>query len=237
MNHASSASNGPTTLYHRSHGVRQQKKGLGHLAPALVLIYSAGQAIKEHEPLTFLTGLEFGIGVLYVVLLVREIRHLRHNPHHRERIAWLEIASAGILGLEGYHIWHRHHELVLQTGVSKFHVLPWIYFALAGVYVLMAFKMSQLDARRYLHLHNHGFALRLKPFGRHFRYTWQDVVNVEPVGDTDMLVHTTDGRHQRISFAAMHNGAAHRDQLLAHAAGAFPTGSLPTPQPPEAELF
>lgn len=216
---APSAAEGRTTLYHRRHARQQVGKTLGHFVPAVVLVLGLAPAVSGAEPFTFLRVLEVLIGAAYLVLMVQEWRHLRHNPFHRGPVAWLELAAAAILALEGYHIWHRHHEAeLLAGGPPKTHVLPVLYAAVAVMFVVMAFRMKQLDGRRFLHLHAHGFTLRTTRLGASQQMRWADIAAAEPAGAADLLVHQPSGETRRISFATMHNGAAHRDQLLAHVA-------------------
>ncbi|WP_345237371.1 hypothetical protein [Hymenobacter saemangeumensis] len=212
----SAPASGRIKLYHRRHGRRQRGKSLSHLAPAAVLI-SSGLAVLGGEPFTWLMAAEFVVGAAYLILMVRELRQLRHNPHHHERVAWLELAAAGILGIEGYHIWHRHHEANLARGTHTFHVLPYLYWAMAVFFVVLAFSLAKLTERRHLHLHEGGFSGRLHPLGRMFQFQWAEVVSVEPAGAADLVLTRTNGQTQRISFEAMHDGPVHRDRLLAHA--------------------
>ncbi|UOG73650.1 hypothetical protein MTX78_16135 [Hymenobacter tibetensis] len=160
-----------------------------------------------------------------MLLLVRELRHLRHHPDHHEPIGWLELAAAGIFAIEGYHIWHRHHEKELLTGAHKFHVLPWLYAALAVWYAVMAFGIGRIYERCHLHLHADGFSGRLRSFGQRFSYKWPEVDHLEPSGPADVLVHHRNGQQQRLSFANVQNGPAMRDQLLAHSNMNSPTMS------------
>ncbi|KAA9327033.1 hypothetical protein F0P96_17470 [Hymenobacter busanensis] len=206
------------TLFHRRHARRQLAKGFMHVAPALVLIGALPNLLSGHEAWTWVAAAECVVGAAYLVLLVRELWHLRRHPHLRERVAWLELAAAGILALEGYHIWHRHHEAELTGAAVRFHALPWVYGAVAVLFVLLAFHMPRLDARRYLHLHDDGISYRLKPFSRSTHLCWIEVAAIEPVGEADLLVHYHDGRHRRIALSAMHDGTALRDNVLAHAA-------------------
>lgn len=203
-------------LYHKRRARMERAKSLSHLVPAFVLLSGLVSVLTGNEPFTLLVGLEIVVGAAYIVLLIREQRHLQKYPTHHEQIAWLELASAGILAMEGYHIWHRHHEKALQTGESRLHILPWLYAALAVWYVVLAFRMGKLHERRHLHLHAEGVSGRLHPFGRKFRYVWADIVRVEPQGAADVLLHHADGREQRLSFAALFDGPAHRDRLVAH---------------------
>ncbi|MDF7812316.1 hypothetical protein [Hymenobacter sp. YC55] len=207
---------GPITLYHKRRARIERAKGLSHVVPALVLLSGVFGVITGQEPFTLLLGLEVLVGAAYVLLLLREIQHLRRHPNHHERVAWLELAAAGIFAIEGYHIWHRHHEAALRTGEHKFHVLPWLYAALAVWYVGMAFGIARIYERRHLHLHANGFSGRMHPFRRGFSYTWAEVDHLEPSGPTDVLVHRSNGQQQKISFANVYNGSALRDQLLAH---------------------
>lgn len=215
---ASAAVPGPVTLYHRHHVRQQRGKSLGHLMPAVVLVLGLAPLLAGAEPFTPLLAVEVLVGAAYLVLMVRELLHLRHNPFHRGRVAWLELAAAGILALEGYHIWHRHHVAELASGIHKVHTLPWIYGATAIAFVVLAFRMKQFDGRRFLHLHPEGFAVRTTRLGAAHQLRWADVAAVEPVGSADVLVHHVDGPTRRISFAKLHDGPAHRDRLLAHVA-------------------
>ena len=210
------AAGGRTTLYHRRHAWQKRVRTLSHFGPAVLLLLAMSPVLNDHEPLTLLVGVEVAVGAAYLTLMVRELRHLRHNPFHREPVAWLELAAAGILALESYHIWHRHHEAELASGVHNVHFLPWIYAALAVAYVVMAFRLPQMDGRRFLHLHADGFALRTKRLGRSCELSWADIDYVEPAGPADLLVHRRDGEHQRLSFAGLHDEASHRDRLLGH---------------------
>ncbi|UOQ99473.1 hypothetical protein MUN81_08275 [Hymenobacter sp. 5317J-9] len=218
MNTAPPAAEGRTTLYHRRHAKQQVGKSLGHVAPALVLFFGVIPILTGAEHFTVLGGLEIAVGAAYLMLMVRELRHLRHNPFHRERVAWLELAAAGILALESYHIWHRHHEAELAGAPHRLHVLPWLYAAVALMYVVLAFRLNKLTDRQFLHLHAHGFAVRTQRLGPAHEFTWADVAAVEADGPADALVHQTDGQKHRISFGNTYDGAAHRDRLLAHAA-------------------
>lgn len=213
------AASSVTTLYHKRRIRMERAKGLSHLVPAFVLLSSLLGVVSGREPFTWLTGLEVLVGAAYVVLLVREVQHSRHHgPTHHEPIAWLELAAAGILGLEGYHIWHQHHETALRTGHEQFHVLPWLYFALALWYVVLTFTLARLYERRRLHLHPAGFAVRLHPFRKLQAFAWSEIARLEPQGTAGVLVHYHDGRQKRLSFNSIHDGPAHRDRLLAHAA-------------------
>ena len=207
---------GRTTLYHRRHAKMQRAKSLGHLGPAVVLLLAVLPVLSGQKPFTPLVAVEFLVGAAYLVLMVRELRHLRHNPFHREPVAWLELAAAGILALESYHIWHRHHVAELASGVPKVHFLPWVYAALALAFVAMAFRMKQLDGRRFLHVYAAGFAVRTHRLGRAHELRWADIAAVEPAGTADLLVRHHDGQTQRLSFADVHDGPAHRARLLAH---------------------
>lgn len=218
---APTAVEGPVLLYHRRHVKMQRAKSLGHIGPAVVLLFAVSPVLEGREPFTLLVALEFLVGAAYLVLMVRELRHLRHNPLHRERVAWLELAAAGVLALESYHIWHRHHVAELASGVPNVHLLPWIYAATALAFVVMAFRMKQMDGRRFLHLHPDGLSVRTKRLGAPQHLRWSEVAAVEPHGPADLLVRRHDGQTQRISFASLHEGIAHRDRLLAHAAQAL----------------
>ncbi|WP_210517545.1 hypothetical protein [Hymenobacter terricola] len=213
----SPAAGGPATLYHRRHARQQFAKTLGHVGPAVVLLLAIGPIVAGAEPFTWSVVLEFAVGAAYLVLMVREIRHLRHNPFHREPVAWLELAAAAILALESYHIWHRHHLAELAGGPHRVHTLPWVYAALAVVYIVLAFRMKQLDGRRFLHLHPDGFAVRTTRLGPPQELRWADIAAMEPAGPTEVLVRRHDGQTHRISFADLHEGAVHRDRLLDHA--------------------
>jgi hypothetical protein len=212
----STAAGGPTTLFHRRHARRQRGKTLAHFAPAAMLLFSAVAVVSGDEPLSWITGLEFVVGAAYLVLMVRELRQLRHHAHHLENVAWLELAAAGILALEGYHIWHRHHETEARSGPHAFHVLPWLYWALALGFVGMAFGAARLLQRRHLQLHEGGFAGRLHPLRPRFQYDITELAAAEPAGAADLLLTRTNGQQQRLSFEALHDGPAHRDRLLAH---------------------
>ncbi|MDO7853762.1 hypothetical protein [Hymenobacter convexus] len=216
MNVATPAAEGRTTLYHRRYAKQQAAKTLGHVAPALVLFFGVVPILSGEEHLTFLGALEIAVGAAYLGLMARELRHLRHNPFHREPVAWLELAAASILALESYHIWHRHHAAELAGAPHRLHVLPWLYAAVALMYVVLAFRLNQLTDRQFLHLHADGFAVRTHRLGPAHELTWAEVTAVEPVGPADVLVHRADGQQHRISFANSHDGAAHRDRLLAH---------------------
>ncbi|TGE23670.1 hypothetical protein E5K00_00210 [Hymenobacter aquaticus] len=205
------------TLYDHRHVRRQRGKALSHIVPAFVLLTTALATLSGAEQLSAVTMLEFVVGAAYVLLMVREMRHLKQHPHHTEKVAWLELAAAGILALEGYHIWHRHHEADLRRGTPTFHLLPYLYYAVAGFFIFLAFTVSRIHQRRHLHLHADGFGGRLRLWGPAFGFKWADVATVEPSGPADVVVHRTDGTRQQFSFAHLHDGAAHRDRLVAHA--------------------
>jgi hypothetical protein len=208
----------PIILYHKRRQRVERAKGLVHIVPAIVLLSALLDVVSGRESFTWLTALEVLVGAAYIVLLVRELLHIRrHGAVHHERIAWLELPAAGILALEGYHIWHRHHETALRTGQQQFHVLPWLYFGVAFWYLIMAFGMARLHERRFLHLHAAGFSGRLHLFKKGFDFTWPEVARLEPQGATEVLVHSADGQQKLLSFKNIHDGAAYRDRLLAHA--------------------
>jgi hypothetical protein len=227
---AATVPEGRTTLYHRRHANQQRGKSLGHVGPAVVLLFGVGPIIMGDERLTFMSALEIAVGTLYLVLMVRELLHLRHNPFHREPVAWLELAAAGILALESYHIWHRHHEAELAGAPHKLHVLPYVYGAVAVAYVILAFRMQQMDARRFLHIHDDGFAVRTQRMGSSHTLRWAEVASVEAQGPADLLVRHVDGQTHRISFATVHDGAQFRDQLLARAQARLGVGSQHSPR-------
>jgi len=216
MNTVTPAAEGRTTLYHRRHLKQQVAKSLGHVAPALVLFSGVMPILTGAEHFTLLAGLEIVVGAAYLGLMVRELRHLRHNPFHREPVAWLELAAAGILVLESYHIWHRHHEAELVGAPHRLHVLPWVYAAVALMYVVLAFRLNRLTDRQFMHLHPEGFSVRTQRLGPAHELTWAEITAVEPEGPADVLVHGASGPPHRISFAHLHEGPAHRDRLLAH---------------------
>ncbi|QIL75482.1 hypothetical protein [Hymenobacter sp. HDW8] len=206
-----------TLLYDKRHALRQRAKGLSHLMPAFVLLTGILAVISGKEPLTTMVIIELVVGAAYIILLVQELRHLSRGHLHPGKVAWLEIAAGGVLALEGYHIMHRHQLAEAAGAPQRFHVLPWLYFAVAVVYVGLAFWLPRVLGRRHLHLHEAGFGGRLHPLRPGFSFAWEEVASVEAVGAADVRVHLTDGSEKQISFAKMHDGAAHRDRLLAHA--------------------
>lgn len=205
-----------TPLYHRRHAKQQRARALAHLGPATVLLLGVAPLLSGAERLTPLAALEIAVGAAYLVLLVRELRHLRHDAFHHERVAWLELAAAGILAVEGYHSWHRHHAANLARGTYVFHALPYVFWAVAGVYAGLAFGAQGLGRRRYLHLHADGFGLRTRLLGPAQEVRWADLAAVETAGPAGLLVRRTTGQTHRISFANIHEGAAQRDRLVAH---------------------
>jgi hypothetical protein len=213
------AAEGRTTLYHRRHSKQQFAKTFGHLGPALVLLMGIGPVLAGTEAFTPLLVLEVLVGAAYLVLMVREMLHLRHNPFHREPVAWLELAAAGILALD------RHHEAELAGKPHKTLILPLLYAALAVMFVVMAFRMKKMDGRRFLHLHPDGFAVRTTRLGRAHALGWADLAAVEADGPADVLVRHPNGQSRRISFAHLHQGATRRDELLAHVAQHQPAAS------------
>ena len=210
------APNRPVTLYSRRFARQQRGKALGHLVPAVVLVTGVLGVLGGHEALTPLLGLEFAVGSAYLLLMARELRHLRHGPPHHEAVAWLELAAAGILGLEGYHIWHRHHEAELAGAPHRVHVLPWLYAGLALFYVGLAFGLARLLSRRHLHLHAEGFSVRTRLLDRAQQVRWAHLAAVEAASPTTALLRFADGRQQSVSFDHLHDGAAHCARLVAH---------------------
>lgn len=216
MNAAFSAAPERVALYTHRHARQQRGKALSHIVPALILLSTATATFTGQESLTWVTILEFVVGVAYLVLMVRELLHLKRHAHH-ERVAWLELAAAGILALEGYHIMHRHHAADLAHGTHRFHILPHLYFALAVFFAVMAFNMYRVIERRHLHLHTEGFGGRVGLLQPAFEFNWSEVESVEAVGAADVLVRCIEGREQHLSFTGLHDGPAHRDRLVAHA--------------------
>ncbi|MBF9237167.1 hypothetical protein I2I05_07140 [Hymenobacter sp. BT683] len=218
MNAASPPPESPdrTTLFHRRHLRRQVAKSVGHIGPAIVFVLAVVPVLSGAEAFTALVGLEVVVGVVYLTLMVRELRNLRHNPFHSERVAWLELAAAAILLIESYHIWHRHHAAELAGAPARFHALPWVYALVAVAYIVLAFRMRQLTGRTFLHLHADGFAVRTGRFGKEHNLRWADIASADPEGSTGVVVRRTDGQEHRIVFDSLHEGTVHRDRLLAH---------------------
>lgn len=212
------------TLFSRRHPRRQVAKTLGHLAPALILLLGIGPLVSGTEPLTLLTVLEIAVGLTYLVLMVREWRHLRHNPFHQERIAWLELAAAAILGVEAYHLWHRQHVAAVTDGIPRRHLLPGLYAVVGVAYVVLAFRARALTKRLHLQLHPEGFAVRTSHFARPHYVHWTQVAAIEPVGSDAVQLRDPNGHARLITFAGFHEATAHRDRLLAHALNHVATG-------------
>ena len=204
-------------LRHHRHTRRKVGRGLSHLMPAVLLVTSTMRALAEHGPLGIARIIEFVVGAAYIGLLVRELRQLRAGAAHHGRVAWLEVAAAGILALEGYHIWHRHHEAQLHGAPERFHLLPWLYWGLALVYLALAFGLISISRRQYLRLEPDGFSGRLRPFGRAFSLRWAELAEVVPVGAADLRVRLKNGRERRLSLTHLHEGARYRDEVVAHA--------------------
>ena len=112
-------------------------------------------------------------------------------------MAWLERAAAPIPALESYHIWYRHHEAELASGAHRLHTLPWVCAAKAVACVALAFRMKQLDGRRYLHPHP-AVAVRTARLGPAHELRWVDVA--APAGPADLLARHHNGQTRRISF-------------------------------------
>lgn len=218
-------------LHHRRHAIRQRTKALSHLVPALVLVQGAVGALSSGA-LEWVRGLELAVGLAYVGLLIREMIHLRRHPtgavHHGPE--WLELAAAGILALEGYHIWHRHHEAELAGEPHRTHYLPWLYAALALVYVGLAFGAGRLATRQGLHFTADGFWMRLLPISQVRRVQWADLqaVTIAP-NATDLLLHPRGGGlPQLLKLSPYHNAEVLRERIMAHAAQALgPDVNLP----------
>ncbi len=203
----------PATLYPRRHAKAQRARALAHVGPAAVLLFGVADLLSGAGPLTLPAALEVAVGAAYLVLMAREPRHLRRDAFHHERVAWLEPAAAAILALEGYHSWHRHHAANLARGTHTFHALPYVLRAVAAVYVALAFGARRLGRRRYPHLHADGFGLRTRLLGPAQQVRW---AAADAEGPAAVLPRFADGRRQRVSFAHLHDGAAHRGRLVAH---------------------
>lgn len=213
-------------LYPRRYHKSARAKALTHLVPAILLVSGLLPLVQGHEHLTPLLALEVIIGAAYLVLMGRELWHLRHPTPHAEPIGWLELAAAGILALEGYHIWHRHHEHAVAAGTHQLHVLPWIYATTAVMYVGLALGASRLSRRRYLHLPATGFEGRLRMLGPPFQFEWPQVRMVEPQEPASLVVHPLGAAApQQLSFAHLLHGAQHRNRLLDHALANLPAAS------------
>lgn len=153
---------------------------MAHLGPAVLLVHGTAKAVR-HREVSGLHGLEFAVGAVFVALVLRHWFRVRYRadraaPHGPE---WLELAAAGILGLEGYHLHHRH---ALAPGPHSFHVLPWLYGAVAVGYALLAFHPAWLVRRRGLRFTPDGFWLRRWALGRARRAHWAALRAVVPVG-------------------------------------------------------
>lgn len=96
------ASEGPLTLYHRRHAKQQRGKTAGHLGAAVVLVLGVvlgvAPILSGAESLTLLVGVEVLVGAAYLVLMVRELLHLRHHPFHRERVGLAVVGRRQHLG-------------------------------------------------------------------------------------------------------------------------------------------
>ena len=127
---------------------RDRVKGLDHLVPAGVLVVGAVDAFRRHEAGGF-RALELAVGTVFVALLLAHWVRVRTRPApvpgpvHGPGPVWLELAAAGLLGLEAYHLAHRP-----AAGPGHpWHLLPWAYGALAGWYVLQAFHRARPASR------------------------------------------------------------------------------------------
>ena len=202
---------------------RERFKGLNHLVPAVVLVQGATDAITHHD-VNWARGLELALGMVFVVLLVRHWYAVRHRPtgpappHRPEPHGpeWLELAAGGILAMEGYHLWLRP---ALVAATHKFHVLPWLYGAVAIWYVLMAFHRARPSSRRSLCITPAGFWLRRSVLGRAHRVPWAGLRALAPVGEgPDLLLYPLDGgQPQPLALHQYLNGSWLSEQLLAHA--------------------
>ncbi|OUJ67401.1 hypothetical protein BXP70_28850 [Hymenobacter crusticola] len=169
------------------------------------------------EALTLLTSLEVIVGLTYLVLMVRELRHLHHYPFQQPRIAWLELAAAAILALESYHLWHRHHAAELAGAPHRTHLLPWLYALVALLYVVLAFSFQALTQRRYLQLQADGFAIRTGLFSSVHQVCWAELTALEPVDPSAVRLRYRDGHEQLLTFAGFQQGVGHRNRLLSYA--------------------
>jgi len=211
------------TLYPRRYYKSARAKALMHLLPAFLLVGGLLPLLQGQEPLTLVLALEVSIGIAYLLLMIRELRHLRHPTPHAEPVAWLELAAAGILGLEGYHIWHRHHQHELATGSHRLHVLPWLYALAAAMYAGLAFGTARLASRRYLHLPATGFDGRLRLLDVPFQFEWAQIRTVTAQEPATVLIYPQNTENpQHLSFAHLLHGVQHRDRLVAHALAYLP---------------
>ncbi|MFC7668220.1 hypothetical protein ACFQT0_13165 [Hymenobacter humi] len=72
--------------------------------------------------------------------------------------------------------------------------MPWLYAAVACMYVVLSLRMRQLASRLYLHLHGDGFAVRTGQLGSAHHVRWADVAAVEPAGPTGCSSGASTGR-------------------------------------------
>jgi len=73
--------------------------------------------------------LELAVGTSFVLLWIREWRRRKRHSHGQdgphEIPDWLDLAGAGIFGLEAVHLWHRHQLTEFATGIHRLQYLPW----------------------------------------------------------------------------------------------------------------
>jgi hypothetical protein len=200
---------------------RARVKGLDHLVPAGVLVVGAVDAFRRHEASGFRV-LEFAVGAAFVALLLAHWVRVRTRPApvpgpaHGPGPVWLELAAAGLLGLEAYHLAHRP-----AAGPGHpWHLLPWAYGALAGWYVLQAFHRARPASRRRLHVTAEGFWLRRWVLGRARRVSWAALRALVPVGPgPDLLLYPrAGGPPEPLVLRRYLNGPALCAVLLAQAA-------------------
>lgn len=193
-----------------------------HLVPAMVLVSGAFGVLVGAEALTPLLALELFAGGAYLLLLIPELRRQRAGHVHHGAIDWLEVAAAAILGLEAWHIAHRHHVTDGATGqAATFHALPWLYAAVAVAYLALAFGWLNLHGRRFLALDATGIRARLQPFGKSQVIRWDELTAAEAVGENAVRLSRRSGPPVTLSFAHVADGHHHRTTLLqcARAAG------------------
>jgi len=160
--------------------------GILHLNAAFFILKAvAERLIVENRAISLFTLLEVVVGVAYIVLFVKQLRH--QHTSHQARVSWLEIVGAAIFYIEGMHKMHAGADYI-----------QYAYFGLSILYLLMGLFYRKLMQHRYLHLDALGFSGRLSVL-RSVKFRWQDIKELRS-NNNKLIVLDQDNQEKLLNF-------------------------------------